>query len=119
MPLQITEFWGFPYPGSGDGLILKVALEAELQSCLWLEHEMSSVQRGQTKARSTRTCGKSRGRAKAECLCLWQRERQEEGQLKDTQGRFVRTCSHGDTVPTCLGVTQGASPGQSLTGPMR
>lgn len=47
------------------------------------------------------------GRA-AECLCLWQR--QEEGQHKDAQGRFVRTCSHDDTVLMSLGVTQGASP---------
>lgn len=65
MPLQITESWGFPCPGPGEDLALKVALAAELQSCLWLEHKMSSVQRGQTKARSTRICGKSRGRARA------------------------------------------------------
>lgn len=50
MPLQITEFWGFPCPGPGEGLAPKEALEAELQSHLWLEHEMSSVQRGQTTA---------------------------------------------------------------------
>lgn len=65
VPLQITEFWGFPCPGPGEGLALKVALAAELQSGPWLEHEMSSVQRGQTMARSTRICGEPRGRAEA------------------------------------------------------
>lgn len=64
MPLQITMFWGFPCPGPGEGLVLKVALEAELQSRLCLEHEMSSEQRGQTTGKSTKICGKSRGRAR-------------------------------------------------------
>lgn len=39
MPLQITESWGFPCPGPGEGLALKVALAAELQSCLWLTNQ--------------------------------------------------------------------------------
>lgn len=99
MPLQITEFWGFPCPGSGEGLALKVPLEAELQSCPWLEHKMRSVQRGQTKARSTRICEKSRGRAKAgqqnACACGGGRRKGSTRMLKaDLSGHAaMRTLS--------------------------
>lgn len=93
-----------------------MALEAVLQSHLWRDYEMELRTEGTNQGQEQQDVwgiqGQSWGRT-AECLCLWQG--QEKGQHKDTQGRFVRTCSHEDTVPMSLGATQGASPGQSLT----
>ena len=65
----------------------------------------SSVRKGQTKTRSRRPCGKSRGRAEAghqNARALWWR--QEEGRHEEAQGRFGRTRSHENSVPMCLGV---------------
>lgn len=102
--LQITEFWGFPCPGPGEGLALKVAVLSEpALSCRvtsgWIM-KWSWGQRGQTKARSSKMCRESRGRARAgqQNVCACGRGRRKDSTRTLRAGlsghAAIRHCPH-------------------------